>query len=49
MSKRNNSPQNSQVDIKTDKDSHTPRTGHTKPAGRQNEAYTHCGKQSTIF
>lgn len=40
MSKRHNSPQNGPVDIKTDKDSHTPRTGHTGASGRQNEAYT---------
>jgi superfamily II DNA/RNA helicase len=40
MSKRHNSPQNGLVDVKTDKDSHTPRTGHTEAAGRQNEAYT---------
>ena len=38
MTKRYISPQSGPVDIKTDKDSHTPRTGHTKPAGRQNKA-----------
>jgi hypothetical protein len=40
MTKRYISPQSGPVDIKTDKDSHTPRTGHTEAAGRQNEAYT---------
>jgi hypothetical protein len=40
MTKRYISPQSGPVGIKTDKDSHTPRTGHTKPAGRQNEAHT---------
>lgn len=38
MTKRHNSPQNSPVKVKTDKDSHTPRTWHTEAAGRQNGA-----------
>lgn len=37
---RVNSPQSGPVDIKTDKDSHTPRTWHAEAAGRQNKAYT---------
>jgi hypothetical protein len=40
MTKRYISPQSGPVDVKTDKDSHTPRTGHTEAAGRQNEAHT---------
>ena len=39
MTKRYISHQNGPVDVKTDKDSHTPRTGHTEAAGRQNKAY----------
>ena len=39
MTEHQDSPQNGPVDIKTDKDSHTPRTEHTEAAGRQNGAY----------
>ena len=41
MTKRYISPQSGPVEVKTDKDRHTPRTGHTEAAGRQNKAYTH--------
>jgi hypothetical protein len=40
MSKRYITPQSGPIDIKTNKDSHTPRTWHTEAAVRQNKAYT---------
>ncbi|GAA6122594.1 hypothetical protein BPY_07020 [Bifidobacterium psychraerophilum] len=48
MTKRYISPQSGPVDVKTDKDSHMPRTGHTEAAGRQNEVVARLLKSFII-